>query len=236
MRVGRAKRGLWYDTPSKLKPLACQLLRRAGCVGVVRYVARWLTDPDSERPAYQNWFYVLSRREVGIILASGLELSVVQAAKTTGKPYLNYGYGLDLGRKAAGNCLRLGLPPGITVWWDAEWTDGPSVSQVLACGTGWAQAVAAAGYRPGVYVGYDGVSGPQWYTLARVYHYWGSAMQVQSPQPSLARHKGHNQRGWQLRQGLEQRLPVPGYPGGLDVDPNLASSDDRGERFYALYK
>lgn len=236
MQLANAKRGLWIDTSDILTEDACKWLLDHQVVGVIRYVARWITDPDTTKPVVGGWFYVLSRGETQRILKSGLQLSVIQAAKATGKPYLNYDYGVELGEIAAKNYYNQELPEEATIWWDAEWNDGPSEEQVIACGQGWADAARAKELRPGPYIGYDAVSGAGWFSLKGVWHYWASAMSIKSPQPHdsdnlerNARWAKYEQRGLQMRQTLSVRLPILGYDRGLNADYNVVSYDDRGD-------
>jgi hypothetical protein len=156
-------------------------------------------------------------------------VSPVQFARFHGRNYLNASSGAQIGYAAAWNCEKLGLPEGTTVWVDAEWTDNPGDAAVLSYLRAWGKAVAEAGYRPGVYVGYDGLTGSQWYGLPYFRAYWASAMRyIGYPEP----------RGFCMYQGLEHsaananRGRAPIY--GVSLDQDFARYDQRGERAWMV--
>lgn len=83
--------------------------------------------------------------------------------------------GQEYGANAAKFTREIGVPPGVNLWCDLESVaSGTAASDVTAYCNAWAAQVAAAGYVPGLYVGYEpGLSSEQLYDLAFA-HYWGA--------------------------------------------------------------
>lgn len=84
------------------------------------------------------------------------------------------------GGAAVAACQRLGLPAGVTVWLDLEGGELLKVppQAVAAQVNGWAKAVDAAGYEPGLYLG-----APQPFTSEELYalkvrRYWKAPSRV----------------------------------------------------------
>lgn len=220
LKATKASRSIGFDTPTYVTPEKARQFLGAGYDFVIRYVGRSKrvdTEPDTS-----SWMVSLSKRELAELTSAGMAVSIVQFAKFTGRPYLNEEYGLKIGGAAAYNVRGLGVPKGVTVWCDAEWSDNPSREQVIAYLNGWASAVSGAGYRPGVYVGWTGLSGLDWYMLPKYRHYWKSA----SAMPFVEK------RGYQMIQALERSPKRKNAVFGLDIDQNLSCIDAKGDRFY----
>lgn len=148
----------------------------------IRYVGR-----------VQNASYDLTAAEARIILGAGLALMVVQHVKQEGwQPTGDLGtqYGAD----AAQFVRAIGLPPGVSVWCDLEGVaPGTSAADTIAYCNNWCDGVAAAGYSPGLYVGWhSGLTAEQLYDSLRFKHYWQAYNLDQDEVPSV--------RGVQLRQ------------------------------------
>jgi hypothetical protein len=156
--------------------------------------------------------YDLSAKEARAILASGLGLMVVQHVAPEGwKPTANLGS--TYGNSAAAEAERIGVPPGITVWCDLEGvsSDAPAKAVTDFCNR-WHSKVAAAGFVPGLYVGYGaGLDADQLYWSLRYTHYWG-AYNVAAPD-------GPTKRGFQMKQRVAMAADrVAGFDAEFQVD------------------
>ncbi|NSX09662.1 DUF1906 domain-containing protein [Pseudomonas lini] len=152
----------------------------------------------------------LSSSEANDILASGLALMVVQHVDAPGwSP--SQSVGQTHGNNAVTNADTIGLPPGLNVWCDLEGVAASVTAQnVINYCTAWYNAVSAAGYVPGLYVGANAVlSGQQLYDLP-FEHYWQSCSEV----PTVA------VRGYQMVQTLVQN-PV----NGIGIDDDMTQTD-----------
>jgi GH25 family lysozyme M1 (1,4-beta-N-acetylmuramidase) len=131
------------------------------------------------------------------------------------------GYGYDVGAAAATNAQLLGAPKGITLWLDAEWSKNlPSSAAVWQYCCEWADRVEAGGYEPGIYVGSGNpLNSDALYGLPKFRHYWRAASIV----PQVRR------RGWQMVQGMPQKVH------GVEIDPDIAALDHKGERFKIIW-
>lgn len=117
---------------------------------------------------FVGYLGVISKTRLQYILDAGLAfMPVTIAAQYDGKV-------------SAKACQELGLSPGCTVWLDLEGTPSyntpPDV--LIARINAWADAVAAAGYQPGLYVGSpQPLTGEELYKL-RVVRYWKAPSRV----------------------------------------------------------
>ncbi|HEX7242514.1 MAG TPA: glycoside hydrolase domain-containing protein [Longimicrobiaceae bacterium] len=159
----------------------------------------------------------LTAAEAETVLASGLALMVVQHVEEPGW-HPTAALGDEYGTNAAAFAGQIGVPPGVSVWLDLECVaDGTQAADATAYCNAWHDRVAAAGYAPGVYVGYQpGLTGQQLYSSLRFQHYW-AAYNVDVSIPG---------RGWQLRQSVGS-----GTVGGItteDYDDDVAATDAKG--------
>lgn len=148
----------------------------------------------------------VTRRELDGILAAGLAFMPVTFADKFN------------GAVAALQCNTLGLPPGCTVWLDVE---GDSVwrqdrTLLSAAINDWADAVRAAGYDPGLYVG-----APQPLTSGELYslhvdRYWHGQGRCVDHTGALA----EPTCGW----CMWQMFPSASW-GGVFVDINVIGED-----------
>lgn len=229
MRIVRAPVGLGFDASTYITPQQAAQFRAAGYLFRVGYLRRDQhvnEDPDlSDGPL--SWPVSLSVRELHEHLDADLLMSFVQFARFHGRNYLSADEGARIGHNAAWNCRRLGVLEGATIWCDAEWTDSPPARLVIRFLARWAQAVAEAGYRPGCYVGFEGLTALQWYGLPYFRAYWRSAMRhMADPQP----------RGWCCYQGWEHSRVSDKRPPifGASIDQDFSHYDNYGDRFYAV--
>jgi hypothetical protein len=136
----------------------------------------------------------------------------VQHFRTASSP--NQSLGRQDGQNATANAQSVGFPAGVNLWCDLEGVDPAAQAQdVIAYCEAWYQAVNAAGYVPGLYVGAGALlTGQQLYDLS-FQHYWQSASIV----PDIPT------RGYQLLQ-----LWPPISINGVWIDLDVAQNDNLG--------
>jgi len=161
----------------------------------------------------------LSNKEAGYILNGGLALSAVQHPTSL---TLTEALGTTHGANAASNAASVGLPPGMILWCDLEEVKGNipqnTQSATIAYCHAWYAAVAAAGYIPGIYVGYGtGLTGTQIYDLPFA-HYWKSCSNVPTP----------DSRSYQMKQTCYLSPEPPLIVNGYSIDKNITSNDNDG--------
>lgn len=150
----------------------------------------------------------LSRTEADRLLDAGFALMIVQHVASSGwvpSAELGWSYGVN----AAKHAWNIGMPRCVNLFLDLEGiASGTSHSTVVAYCKKWYEAVNAAGYTPGLYVGANSIlSGSELASLPFV-HYWKSLSDVATP----------TGRGYQLMQkGLSD-----------GVDPDLTQADQQG--------
>ena len=156
--------------------------------------------------------YDLSAKEARAILASGLALMLVQHVANAGwTPSARLG--ATYGNTAAREAARVGLPPGVTVWCDLEGVaPGGPASVVIDFCNRWHSKVAAAGFVPGLYVGYGArLNADQLYRALRFTHYWRAYNLNADQTPST--------RGFQMMQRVSRDDDfVPGFEMQFQVD------------------
>jgi len=152
-----------FDANVIISSQTAQAFAAAGYKFCVRYVGRTqMADHD------------LSAGEAGNILGAGLALMVVQHVLNPGwEPTGDLGaqYGTNAGKFTK----QIGVPPGVNVWCDLEGVAGDAPAQnVIDYCHQWYMQVQAAGYVPGLYVGYGaGLSAQHLYDLP-FDHYWSA--------------------------------------------------------------
>lgn len=146
-----------FDTDTRLTQVFLNRIANQNFAFCLRYLSRTEVEAPGD----------LSPKEAQLILANGLALMPVQHAPPFQKPEAGWRPTQELGAKygasAASNAHTVGVPPGVSVWMDLEAVDpGATPQDVIAYCKAWYAAVAAQGYLPGIYVGYDcGLSGEQ---------------------------------------------------------------------------
>jgi hypothetical protein len=215
MRSAPAPRRLGCDTAAYIDPRYHEPLKAAGYHYCLRYLRR--DRHVNDKPDLSGGVVSLSKRELGELLAAGLDVGLVQFYSNAAPSEKR---GDHVGRNAAWNAHQLGAPSGVTLWLDLEWsTTAPAASDSLAYANAWAAAVAAHGYEAGVYVGANcGLTGDQLWSLPQVRHYWKSASMV----PWVPH------RGFQLLQSLPVRVH------GLMIDQDISVLDDKGDRWHLV--
>ncbi|MBX7078570.1 MAG: DUF1906 domain-containing protein [Nannocystaceae bacterium] len=199
---------LGFDTATPLSPSQARSLRASG----FGFCARYLKRTPSEQPPASG--PALTLDEAHGVLGSGLALIPVQYGSSTLVP--DASGGTAVGEAAAINAAALGIPVGVTIWCDLEWAPDVAAdpSSTIAYANAWHDAVVAAGFRAGLYVGPNlPLGGVQLGELA-FRSYWKSASGVPWPVP----------RGFQLLQGDAIAIA------GTTVDPDVACDDAQGDR------
>jgi hypothetical protein len=197
-----------FDTAQKLSYETARSLRDQGMRFAMRYVSR-------TSPAHS---YDLDRSEREAIHRAGLALGVVQHVERDGPPWWTptedkgaaYGY-------MAGEQARLaGVTTGVTVFLDLEGiTPDTDVATVIAYCNTWHKAVQAAGYHPGIYVGYGAIlSATGLYRNLRFDRYWGAY--------NLNRDQEPIKRGICMKQHSQQTIA------GVTLDPDTVTQDALG--------
>lgn len=161
LSAGRVK---GFDANVRVTAADAKAFYKAGYQFAVRYVRR--------APVHD---FDLTRAEAQDILAAGLGLMLVQhVAPDNWNP--TGALGTTYGKTAAAEAKGIGIPSGVTLWCDLEIVNKAAKAEdVIAYCNNWHAAVAAAGYTPGLYVGYQpGLDAQQLYTGLRFVHYWGA--------------------------------------------------------------
>lgn len=155
----------------------------------------------------------LSATEAAGILKAGLALMPVQRAHP--KEWSpSQALGQKDGSDAAANAQNVGFPGGVNLWCDLEGVSKSSAHQdVIDYCTAWYDAVKAAGYVPGLYVGAgELLTGAELYSLP-FQHYWRSPSNVPDVLP----------RSYQAFQ-LSPSIPV----NGITIDLDVTTNDNEG--------
>src|SRR5260370_33089037 len=132
-----------FDSDTTITAVTAQQFYAAG----YKFCLRYLSLVGQESP--QD----LSTEEATDVLNSGLALMPVQHSRRPG--WLpSQGLGQQYGQDAATNAESVGFPVGVNIWCDLEGVGGQATQQdVIDYCEAWYEAVNAAGYIPGLYVG-----------------------------------------------------------------------------------
>ncbi|MDB4948998.1 MAG: hypothetical protein JWM27_1647 [Gemmatimonadetes bacterium] len=190
-----------FDVNATVSASVAQQFKAAGYAYCIRYVPfGTVEDPD------------LTAAEAGGILAAGLALMPVQHVRYPG--WLPSGaLGTQYGQAAVQYLQGIGFPAGVNVWCDMECVGTVPQQDAIDYCNSWYAAVAAGGYVPGLYVGYEpGMTDPQIYDL-RFTHYW-AAYNANSSVPT---------RGYQLVQS-----PQSTHIAGMSYDDDVTCTDKLG--------
>lgn len=194
---------LGFDCNTPLSATVAQEFASQGYQFCIRYLSRSTSQGSND----------LSTAEATAILDAGLALMAVQHVASEGwTPSAELG--TTYGTNAANNAESIGFPPGVNIWLDLEGiASGTSSSEVTAYCTNWYNAVATAGYVPGLYVGANCIlNGTQLYNLP-FQHYWQSLSKV----PDIPN------RGYQMVQS-----GVPDPVNGIAIDQDTTETDNKG--------
>lgn len=171
--MGTLLDGHVFTAPPGLKGFDCDVaigatdahwMKQAGYDLAMRYVRRTTKHPHD-----------LSTTEAEAILHADLLLGVVQHVAPDG--WLPSALtGTKYGNTAAKETEAVGIPPGVTVWCDLEGVSRQAHAEdVIGFLNNWFAPVAAAGYVPGLYVGFSpGLTSQQLHDALKFSHYWGA--------------------------------------------------------------
>ena len=200
-----------FDANQHITPEMAAAFFKHGYRFCVRYVRR------ANRHAYD-----LTHGEAAGLLDAGIGLMIVQHVAPEGwTPTVKDG--ASYGSTAAAESANVGVPPGVMVWCDLEGVAPTApAQQVIDFCNAWHSAVAAAGFVPGLYVGFGaGLSPTQLYRDLRFTHYW-SAYNLNADQyPAI--------RGVQMRQAERTAADkVSGY--SFEFQTDTVGADKLGGR------
>jgi len=155
----------------------------------------------------------LTADEAGIILDTGLALMPVQHVESEDGWVPTGDKGASNGDNAAEDASSIGIPSGVTVWCDLEGVTPETPAQdIIDYCNRWHSAVAAAGFVPGLYVGWHaGLNPNQLYRSLRYTHYWAAYNLNADQAPAV--------RGVQMRQAARKPIDkVPGFDFEFQTD------------------
>jgi hypothetical protein len=198
---------LGFDTDTHVTSAAARQFRADGFRFCLRYLALGSGQGHGD----------LSNAEANDILDAGLALMPVQHVRNPGWQATGAS-GTSTGRNAADNARDVGFHPGVNVWMDLEGVSANSIrADVEAYCNNWFAQVEAAGYVPGIYVGFSaGLNGQQLGQL-RFEHYWkagGNIPQIQG-------------RGYQMIQTIGN---PPEHLHHIEIDRDRTQADQQGGR------
>ncbi len=191
-----------FDADTVISASTAAEFTNSGYAFCIRYLSRG----DGQQPGD------LSYNEALDILNAGLALMAVQHVSASGwEPQQSLG--TAYGNNAAANAISVGLPPGMNIWCDLEGIQEQVAAQdVIDYCNAWYDAVNAAGYIPGLYVGAACIlDGQQLYDL-KFEHYWKSLSNV----PAIPN------RGYQMVQHASETVH------GVGIDPDTTQTDEEG--------
>jgi hypothetical protein len=200
------------DTAETVSASAAAALRKQGFRFCVRYIRRDLPHASA-----------LSVNEAKSLLNAGLGIMAVQYVESESSWKPSAVKGSRNGGVAASEAEKLGLPWGVTIWCDLEGVEvgTPAQTTIDYCNR-WHAAVSAAGYVPGLYVGYHARLTPlQLYRSLRFTHYWGAYNLNADQYPAM--------RGLQMKQSRRKPADLP-TDFSLDFQVDKVSADALGGR------
>jgi len=193
-----------FDVNQVLSAAQASAIKNAGYDFCIRYIPRPGNSPAGN----------LSNAEAVNILNAGLALMAVQHVSLPGWAP-TAALGTANGTTAAQYASQtVGLPAGVNIWCDLEEVaTGTTAANVIAYCQAWYAAVSAAGYVPGLYVGWNVVlNSSQLYNNLSFKHYW-EAYNADLPVAT---------RGYQLKQHTQVMVS------GIEIDPNTTYTDNLG--------
>lgn len=201
-----------FDCNFPLSTQQAQAMVKHGYRFVKRYVPR-ITQSSID----------LTKDEVNRVLAAGLAISPVQHVEKenwTPSPEKGASYGARAAQ-AAGDC---GIVLGANVWLDLEGVSlrtDPEI--VIRYCNAWHDAVANAGYLPGIYIGWQAILTPdQLYRRLKFTRYWSAYNLRRALFPSVV--------GVCMKQGEAQDIDYPdGWSSAsFQIDTDIVIGDAQG--------
>lgn len=207
MRLIQAPAGaLGFDINATITPALAKAFKAKEYVFAVRYV---------RRGTYHS--FDLTRAEVDTILAAGLGLMLVQHVESEDAWVASKDKGASNGAVAVSEAQKLGVPQGTMLWLDLEGVKlGTPAQDVIDYCNAWHDQVAAAGFTPGIYIGWHAIlTAEQLYGKLKFQHYWSAYNNDQKVAV----------RSFQMR----QHVAKPGdHPAGVEIDTDVISPDSLG--------
>ena len=170
-KIASAAPGLiGWDTDTKVTAAKAKEFYDKGFRFCIRYLTR---SKDVENPGD------ITAAEAALILKAGLALSAVQHVAPAGWT-ATAALGTQYGKRAASNAKQADLPGGMNLWLDLEGISNASSHQdVIDYCNNWFDAVEAAGYVSGLYVGDRAIlTGTELFLKLKTRHYWKSGSAV----------------------------------------------------------
>jgi hypothetical protein len=192
-----------FDANVTISASVAKQFLAAGYQFAVRYVGRT-----------QMASHDLTAAEANTLLEAGLALMAVQHVEA-GEWMASGQLGTEYGRNAGQFVGAIGFPAGVNVWLDLESVSSSAAeADVIAYCNNWYDQVAAAGFTPGIYVGWQPmIPNHDLYSKLKFAHYWG-AYNVDAVIPV---------RGWVMKQ-----TPAHTQVAGVEHDDNFTHVDGAG--------
>jgi hypothetical protein len=156
---------LGFDCNTPIADEEARAMVRAGYRYAVRYVPRVTQTPPD-----------ITRAELDRLLHAGLGVMLVQHVEP-GLWLPDAEKGTAYGKQAAASAIAARYVRGATLWLDLESVaiKKVDVETIVQYCNNWHSAVAAQGYEPGIYVGWQpGLDASQLYRRLRFTRYWGA--------------------------------------------------------------
>lgn len=208
MAVPAGLRG--FDANCTISPQAAKTFYDHGYRFAVRYLPRVVAKSSD-----------LSAQEVSDLLEAGLGVMAVQHVESASSWDPTATKGLQYGLVAVREAFRVGLLPGTTVWLDLEGVSAGTPAQIVIdyCND-WYTAVSAAGFLPGLYVGWHcGLNAADLYSKIRFARYWSAYNLDADEYPA--------RRGVCMQQHERRAADIPPTM-GFEFDVNTTQRDALG--------
>lgn len=205
-----------FDCNRPLTAVEAQLMHKHGYRFAVRYI-----------PRVTSKAHDLSRDELDHLHAGGLAVMPVQHVESDSSWEPSLAKGQQYGKGAVDACRALRIPSTVTVWLDLEGvstkflpTPEERKAAIISYCNAWFDVVAAAGFTPGIYVGWHaGLNADELYARLKFRHYWAAYNLNADQYPA--------KRGVQMRQGAAKRSETPASL-ELAIDTNVVTGDKLG--------
>lgn len=202
-----------FDCNTIVRPADAATFVATGYKFAIRYVPRVGALPHD-----------ITAVELRMLLNAGLGVMLVQHVERDAPPWWSptEAKGMAYGERAAEYAASIGYPKGATLWLDLEGTvptTDPEI--VIRYANAWFGKVTAAGFQPGVYVGYGAILTPtQLYRRLKFQRYWGALNLDEDQFPAT--------RGLCMKQHEAHGLFTPPKGITLAIDVDTVHGDNLG--------